>query len=588
MKARSKAAILAVTLTLSTSVSANPLKDLFDKFFSINKEEKTECQKMSNDEVAALCVEEVCGSASQTPVIVNRETVEQYNSADTLKKMDEIEKTLETRKETFDRYIEFVEAEQEKLKNLDDPSKINDDETNDLLGYISDLIREEHSFLNKFAPNDFVKNDKLKLIVPFTSPYSKIYKDVLSKINISENFDFAMAAGIPPKLEDVQKDYAQKVKLFEQELQKKNLKSDISHSSIKSKDLGESMMARSELLAKAKEHGINLEKPACDNDCKKSLVTFIKSKKFFDPRLVQEKEESLFNHEDSIAECRSTIAFSNVEAKDSQIIQEEWPKLIERFKNNTSLNLSDHSKAILLEKIQTSLNVRFNIKSPLRNPLFDNTSMMEERMKTRTLRELYSLSTQEKDFQAHAKIPRCNSANEVAIISDHVLFKPAENKGDLAVSPFSCEHHHIGKEVMAHELGHAISYFISFTPDMSVETKEGFQKLRKCSGAEKGTAWFPSLFAIHQDDKWTTEEDTADLFSFALSEDTENFMGCALALPNGEKYVGLDMKRNFFDTHSSGIQRLMVELQYKNPSKITEACEEVIKRSKAKITKKCY
>src|SRR5690606_30081713 len=113
--------------------------------------------------------------------------------------------------------------------------------------------------------------------------------------------------------------------------------------SIKSKDLGESMMARSELLAKAKEQGINLEKPACDNDCKKSLVTFIKSKKFFDPRLVQEKEESLFTHEDSIAECRSTIAFSNVEAKDSQIIQEEWPKLIERFKNNTSLNLSDHS-----------------------------------------------------------------------------------------------------------------------------------------------------------------------------------------------------------------------------------------------------
>lgn len=538
MKTSKRIALLAVTLTLSTSAQANFLKDLFEKFGSINKEEKSECAKMDNDEVAALCVEEVCGDPTKHPVILNAETVKKYNTENTEKLMNEVEKEIRSKEARIEKLVELAVKSQGQIAAINDPSQLSDIDSKEILIKIIQEINEEHKLLQKINPFKS-KGEKIKLIVPPNSPYSKIYKDVIAKINLEQH----------PSLREF-------------------------------------------VGAKSTGAGVNAEQEPtlCSTECKQHLITYLKSRPAPSIEEIVKKEREKFDFEDSIAECRAAVSLNHVEAQNSEEIQKEWPKLIERLEKDTRLKLSAHSKALILEKIKNDLTVKFNVPvtrvASVLKPSKSNYQAFHDKSEIATA---YTLTTKSsmKNFEEAIATPRCHQLDKAVNLSDHVAFKPQENKGDLVVSPFSCEHAHLGKEIMAHELGHAVSYFIAFTPGMSKETKEDFKKLRECSRQEKRTTKFPGLFSPHEGDKWTTEEDTADLFAYALSEDKENMIGCALAVPDGKDYTALGMKKSFFDTHSSGIQRLMVELQYKNPGKITEACEEVIKRSKSKITKQC-
>lgn len=514
MKTNTKVAFLAVTLTLSASAHAGFWKDIFEKFDSVNKEEKNECAKMSNEEVAALCVEEVCGDPSQNPIIMNAETIQRYDIEKNKKLVAETEAEFKKRQATIEDNVKNATEAIAKLKNIKEPSQLSDTEAESIIAGILKKIQEDHKLLQKINISK-PKERRVNLVVPPTSPYRQVYKDVISQLDIEKE-------------------------------------------------------------------------PLCDDNCKRGIISYFQKAEFFNPQELMKKEQEKFAFEDAMAECSASAMLNHVEAKSSEEIQKEWPKLIKRLEDDQRLKLSAHSKGLILQKIQTDLTVQFNVPVNLRPALFKTTSLPFDL--TGDISDAYSKvagAETKKYFKKSIKTPRCVAIKKSVSISDHVAYKKKDNTANLVVSPFSCEHVHLGKSIMAHELGHAVSYFIANTPGMSTETKEGFKKLRECSRAEKRSTKFPGLFSPHEGDKWTTEEDTADLFSHALSDDNETMMSCALTAPDGQKYTGLKMRKSFIDTHSSGIQRLMVELQYKNPGKITEACEEVIKRSKAKIKNLC-
>lgn len=591
MKSPKHIAFLFVALSFSYSLYANPIKEVLDKLSDLNNEEKVDCTKMSNDEVASLCVEEVCGDSKKNPVILTKDTVALYNSAEAIKKMDDAEASIRRRKEEIEEYVKFVTEEQKKLKALKNPDLIKDQEAQDIIKTIIGDIDREHNILQSIMPAR-VKNDKIKLTLPKKSPYYQVYQDVISHINVKENLEYAIELNIAPDYETQYQIYLEKAQKFQQELKERNLTTkydfETSKASLEqSKNKNYVGDFYSRMLKDAKAQGISLERPVCDKTCKEHLITHFQKVPLFDPAKIVAEEQKKFDFEDAIAECRATIAFNNIKARDSQEIEKEWPKLLEKLKNNSSLKFSDHSKALILERINKDIQVLFNVP-PMNNHVNPLANSLGSLKPYETgLSDSYELATNKSVYGLLTKTPRCNKVEKAVSINDMVMFDPTQNKGVLVVSPFSCEHVHIGKEVMAHELGHAVSYIIGFTPEMSSETRANFKTMRECSRQEKRTTKFPALVSTHEGDKWTTEEDTADLFSYALSEDKENFFGCALVIPSGEDYQGLRLRKSFFDTHSSGIQRLMVELQYKNPGKITEACGEVIKRSKARITNKC-
>lgn len=589
MKQKKHLALILATFALASSVHANPIRRLFDKFSSVNKEAKNECAKMDNDEVAALCVEEVCGSASKNPVIIDASNVDQFNTDETKKKIDDLETSIRKRAEEVDKYARLVVEKQNELKKLTDPEQISDQDAEKILENITNRLRKKHKIVQKLVSS---KNGEIKLFVPITSPYHKIYKNVISKINIKENILFANNVYFSPGYDVEYQIYQDRASKFKEELKKKNLTTEYNFEeaqrSLQERGPSSAMIYYNLMTEAAKTAGIKLENPVCDQECKQHLIQFLKTAPYLDPNATIAKERKRFNLEDTIAECRAAEALSNIQAKNADEIKKEWPKLIERLKNNTSLKLSDHSKGLILDKIKNNLNVQYNVSpsTPKVDPFAESLTAIHLN-KMESLSDFYDVATDEVTLKYATKSPRCAKIDKVAIINDFQLYLPTVDKGALVVSPFSCEHVHLGKEIMAHELGHAVSNFIAFSPNMSTETRENSKNLRECSRKEKRTTKFPALVARHEGDKWTTEEDTADLFSYAVSDDKENFIGCALVIPNGKAYQALKMRKGFADTHSSGIQRLMVELQYKNPDLITEACDEVIERSKSRITNKC-
>lgn len=596
MKTNKKFALLAVTLTLSASAQANLWKDMLEKFDSLNKEEKTECAKMDNHEVAALCVEEVCGDASKNPIIINAETIQRYDIEKSKKLVADTEEQLKKRQATIENNVKNAMEAIQILKNIKDPTQLSDVVAENIIELIIDNITNDHKVLQKINP--FKLNEKrVNLVVPPTSPYQQIYKDVLSKIDLGKHPSLLLVAGAKES-EGHYQIYEEKAALFQQELAARNAKSNYPFKKFR-KELEASKKSKQNnaigsyyipLKKAARDAGIELEPTLCDENCKKGIISYFQKAEFFNPQELIKKEQEKFAFADAMAECSASALLNHVEAKSSEEIEKEWPKLIQRLEDDKRLKFSAHSKGLILEKIKNDLNVKFNVPFKMTPDLFKTKSVtfsiFEQDDDISAAYQSIGSASAKKYFEKSVKTPRCVAIKKSISISDHVAFKKEENKADLVVSPFSCEHVHIGKSIMAHELGHAVSYFIAYTPGMSTETKDGFKKLRECSRQEKRSTKFPGL-SPHEGDKWTTEEDTADLFSHALSDDNDTLMSCSLTAPDGEKYTGLRMKKGFFDTHSAGIQRLMIELQYKNPGKITEACKEVIKRSKAKITNLC-
>lgn len=594
MKANKKLALIATTLVLSSSAQANFLKDLLDKFGSVNKEAKSECASMTDKEVADLCVQEVCGDASKNPIIFDAQQASQrYHTPEMQAKIDEQEQILRNYEKFMNDEVKKLEDYRQELLNLT-PEKITDEDAKEILESIVKDIKEEYKILNALT-SDVSKKDTIKITLPPGSRFKDIYKDVIAKINIYDHLSFSNNIYQEKRSYDKEfQAYQQKAKLLQEGLKNTGKSTDFDFKAHEEKLLRAGKPYASgfylELLKEAKKAGIELEAPLCDLACKKSLVTFLQNKAKFTkyPELAA-NGQAKFDFDDAVAECKATMTLASIKAKDTSVMEQEFPKLVEKLKNNTSLKFSDHSKGLLLEKINKDLKLKFNY-----NPYEEMNMGLDPHMKNfesvpyDNMGIKYKELTDKKFAEKLVNTPRCKPLRRIATVSDMVMFDPKKNEGTLHVSPFSCEHTHIGTDIMAHELGHAVSFFIAYTPDMSKETREGFKALRECSRAEKRSTKFPGLLSPHEGDKWTTEEDTADLFSFALSDNKEHFMGCALVIPTGEEYVGLKMRKSFIDTHSSGIQRLMVELQYKNPEKITEACEEVIKRSKAKITNKCF
>ena len=88
-------------------------------------------------------------------------------------------------------------------------------------------------------------------------------------------------------------------------------------------------------------------------------------------------------------------------------------------------------------------------------------------------------------------------------------------KDTIRVSMFSCTQHSHGKGILAHELGHALSWLF-FKYRLSKPSYGKFMELRKCANTlyKKDKSDRKPALLVHEGDHYRTEEDTADLISF--------------------------------------------------------------------------
>ena len=159
-------------------------------------------------------------------------------------------------------------------------------------------------------------------------------------------------------------------------------------------------------------------------------------------------------------------------------------------------------------------------------------------------------------------------------------FSPKKNR--VSLSLFSCIFHEHGKNFLAHELAHAMSYL--FANNKLSETSYGkYKELRECVNnryTDKAPDTFskPSRnsFSHNNNDKIKTEEDTADLIAYSVFQDSAELLGCGFltSSKNGERYESLTMLQSKHK-HSAPLLRVIMHAIHKR-QKLSETCQKVV------------
>ncbi|MCM2351896.1 MAG: hypothetical protein NDI69_17920 [Bacteriovoracaceae bacterium] len=572
-----------LTFSLITSADSWAIGDLLLKLKNINKSPtEIECKDMETKDLASLCAQEACGDPKDYTSVIN------YNSAD--RYLDDVaKKEIAAVDEKVIKAVEKAKTEakgaNELLKSLKNKKELSDQEALEYMDSILSMSQPQN--ILGYAKDHKIKNLKIAKLKNPLSPYFKIYNDLFSKLDLSKNMteaDQLLTLSSQDQLDITKIKFEQ----FKEALKNNNhnpeqfkdlLATDLNTFNVY--DYVATQNFYRKLIESAKGVNIQLEEPLCDESCKGKLLTFLQNFKF--PDLEQKAEEALkkLTVEDRIAECKAKVTFASIEPEIAKI-EKEWPGIKDRAEKLFLSKFSEHSQGLLKTKMG-------EVKL-INNPLTDKKQKnIEGDLTVKPWGDSAPVVMESLKFQGDSVIPRCNyEGRNAIIITDYMAYHRQKDTAAINVSPYSCEHTETGMHYLAHELGHALSHFMAASPGMSSSSKEEFITIRRCSDSSKKTTIMPMIFSLYEKDKFTTEEDVADLISHLLApKDNNKLLGCGLILPNEEQYNGLATKRSFLDSHEAGLLRLLVELQYKKAGQIPESCEELIKRKGQKLTKKC-
>ncbi|MDE0119621.1 MAG: hypothetical protein OXM55_06410 [Bdellovibrionales bacterium] len=181
-------------------------------------------------------------------------------------------------------------------------------------------------------------------------------------------------------------------------------------------------------------------------------------------------------------------------------------------------------------------------------------------------------------------------------------FSPEGNM--VAVSHFSCHFHDHGKQILAHELAHALSHWFSTNKKKfnkpnkpSKISYRQYMKLRRCANRRyktKNKAKIKNPFRSirHRNDKFRTEEDMADLIAYQVFHENPTLFQCSSlsSSTDGSKYAQLHILppphpkgvQVMPDTHSPPLLRAITEAIHKRKP-LSTACQQVVNLYNDKI-----
>lgn len=350
------------------------------------------------------------------------------------------------------------------------------------------------------------------------------------------------------------------------------------------------------------------ETEACRNSIKKHLSE-VDHKKNIQAFEKKNKDISLVSNK--ISYCKSEFAMDLLGDFEKEKFLKVFPEIKENFVNKVSkgLNFSEHSKKVLQEYLDKSLNFVFSKPKAIktfsdkiktahqqysRNKEFEEESEFTDQKKL--LEQALSGEFGQDPLQG---IGLCRDKFSPAhwdqfASKDVMAFKKLQLDGrdyniegvdfeadNLFISQYSCTHYDHGKSILAHELGHALSHLF-LKKLLSPESYENYIKMRECSTnlhKKKGESILNGK--KHSGDSVYTEEDMADIISSIAEPDQSSLFTCALLSPSidGKSYTNLEItNQDGFDSHSTPFLRLLWEAVHKDVD-IPESCKQIMNQN---------
>lgn len=294
--------------------------------------------------------------------------------------------------------------------------------------------------------------------------------------------------------------------------------------------------------------------------------------------------------------CRSNFASLALKESETERIREALPRVKTQFMSRVAKNFSAHSR----EAFETYLNenLSFNFASDDESALdqfveqvkisAEESKVVDSSTDAQLIKALSKIKNPYSDYVSVITDASCTGLGVSAWDSFMPLqpgiedFLPADGdptKDNLQISHFSCTHPAQGEQVLAHELGHALSQAFSDN-ELSESSYVEFMRLRSCVNgwADPSLPEAPVSFVSHEGDAIRTEEDTADLVAYMYAYDNPALMSCALLEPEitGNNYANASIANpTMFDSHSSPLTRAIREAMHKRLP-IPAACQQLI------------
>jgi len=295
------------------------------------------------------------------------------------------------------------------------------------------------------------------------------------------------------------------------------------------------------------------------------------------------------------------------EGKKQEFI-DSMPEILNRVKTNFSSKFSPES-ANKLDKYFTSLKT-YVADDPLPdesdyNPL---EYLKEEVLRVAEPEEDESTESDEEELKGvladYKKVKKHIMMGEVAfehaltscedadvMAGDHFLPSEIDAETYIHVSSFSCNHYTTGKQVFAHELGHAISgqFLHQKTSVSSLAKYKGHRDCISGNYKDKDFAGAPMWKDFsHEGDTKYSEEDMADFVASVIyANPNERLLSCAL-IAKDKNNVDFNRKelsvlnKITFDTHSSPFLRTLKEAISKDRV-LTPSCRQIIEKYQDRI-----
>lgn len=586
---------------LFLSHQASAIEEVLRGLDKINEQVALDCSQMNNAQLSQECALELCGSPSKRNINVKASEAANYLAPSDVKKLQHLENDLRVYFQNKQNEINTLANEFNKRKDRQPFSDISSWNAHDLTPVIDYYWSKMALDVDFTTP---VEKRKLNLTTSPNHNDFAVMKELTSNFDIKSDPLRSYQYGLIT-FEEFKNLINKKIDEYQQKLQQLNKKSQFPFDQIKfalaSGTLkNEELISRiSQLQIDAASNDIQIVPNICKDTCLQSTKKLISH---FNPSTLKDKLKSSLNRlnvEDRIASCKANFLASHITNTRQEEFKKMWPEIKSRIKSNVTSRFSAHSQKVLNDYLDSELNFIFsspdkkNYEDKSRE-IKDITPISNQTSDKELIQKTFALLNQDDDLLVTCGTPSASRKvwdlfAPVEYIRNNPQFRPDGLKtytDNVTISPYACEHQMVGKGIIAHELGHAISARMSRS-GMSSSSVQDFIKLRKCASQQWKNN--PNTQIVYfKGDRLFTEEDTADLISYLAYKEPKDFYGCVLLMPDENKYNVLNTAATFGDNHSPGLIRLLREIQYKVPaSKIPATCQELIKRNPDKFGKSC-
>jgi hypothetical protein len=272
--------------------------------------------------------------------------------------------------------------------------------------------------------------------------------------------------------------------------------------------------------------------------------------------------------------CNAGIINASSNASNEKNAKAIFAKVKKQMEEKVFSRFSAHSREIIKRNFDNNINAN-NEKAVSHQTEGDDDSTLRELDIAANENLTQSIGTQEDAYNELVKLQDsgvydigmslCQEGQSVAwdafmpyknFEENEILSEAYGGMDQMFVSPFTTLNEKAGRAIVAHELGHAMSYIFQ-DADMSESSAATYKKIRQCA-----TENYLENTKTDGSEGRNTEEDTADLIAYMTYQNEKEVSLCALLRPSSDEksYVNLEfLEKNGQDPHSTSLYRAYLE-----------------------------